>query len=123
MTDQRKSLGRRGEEAALTYLKKNRYKILTRNYQTRLSEIDIIALKKKVIHIIEVKTRMTLSKGYPREAVTRNKQRRIIQGAQLYLQQNQLHDTLVQFDVIEVFLETGAPQINMISNAFEADII
>jgi putative endonuclease len=39
--------GRLGEEKAIEFLKKNGYKILERNYKTKIGEIDIIARKKK----------------------------------------------------------------------------
>ena len=37
-----KSIGREGEDIAASYLKKNKVKILERNYHSRFGEIDII---------------------------------------------------------------------------------
>lgn len=121
MYPDRKTLGRTGEEAAVTFLKNKQYKILARNFRSRQFEIDIVAQRKKTIHFIEVKTRKSLSKGLPREAVTPAKQQKIIYGAQVYLQKNQLYDSSVQFDVIEVYIETERINIQLIDHAFEVN--
>ncbi len=47
--------GKIGEDIAFEYLKSHRYKILKRNFRTRLGEIDIIALDKKTLVFVEVK--------------------------------------------------------------------
>lgn len=47
--------GLAGEERATKFLKKNKYKILVRNFHSKYGEIDIIALKDEILHFIEVK--------------------------------------------------------------------
>ncbi len=47
--------GKVGEDIAFEYLKAQRYKVLKRNFRTRLGEIDIIALDKKTLVFVEVK--------------------------------------------------------------------
>jgi len=50
-------VGQLGENIAIRYLKKNRYKIVDRNYREKWGEIDIIAVSpKKVLVFVEVKT-------------------------------------------------------------------
>ena len=78
--------GKLGEEKAIEFLKKNGYKILERNYKTKIGEIDIIAIKKKKIIFIEVKTRSSYNFGRPEEAVNEKKLRKIESVAQIYLQ-------------------------------------
>ena len=46
MSKERISLGNKGEELAANFLKENGYKIICRNYKTKLGEIDIIAKRK-----------------------------------------------------------------------------
>ena len=41
-----KTIGDIGEEYAVNYLKKHRYKILSRNYRKRFGEIDISRKRK-----------------------------------------------------------------------------
>ena len=52
-----KELGKIGENIAISYLEKNKYDILERNFYCKQGEIDIIAKQKGVIIFIEVKTR------------------------------------------------------------------
>jgi putative endonuclease len=56
--------GRLGEEAAREYLKKEGYKRIAFNYTSFTGEIDIIAVKKKHLAFIEVKTRTDYGYGY-----------------------------------------------------------
>lgn len=60
-----KIFGRIGEDAALGYLKEKGYRIVGMNYNTRHGELDIIALRRKVLVFVEVKTRRNLAYGYP----------------------------------------------------------
>ena len=107
-------IGRSGEEKALTYLKKNRYKILETNYKNALGEIDIICRKRKTIIFVEVKSRTDDYFGRPSEAVNISKQNKIRGVALSYLKYKKKTDSLVRFDVIEV-LENN---INHIENCF-----
>ncbi len=112
------SLGYRGETYASEYLIKKGYEILERNYATKKGEIDIIARKDNEIVFAEVKSRRTLNPEYlPKEAVTFEKQRRIISAALDYIQKENL-DAAFIFDVIEVVGYEGKIYINLIEDAF-----
>ena len=68
------TLGKKGEELAVEYLKKKGYKILeTNKHFSRYCEIDIIALDKNTLVFCEVKTRKTNVCGSPLEAITKSK--------------------------------------------------
>ncbi len=114
-----KQLGRAGEDAAASYLSAHGYTLLERNFRTRQFEIDIVAKHKDTLCFIEVKTRSTLRKGRPREAVLPAKQKKIIMGAQFYLKQHQCLNQRVRFDVVEVLLTDAQPEITIIPNAFQ----
>jgi len=85
-------LGKSGEEAAVNLLKENGYKILMRNYRTRLGEIDIVASDQDTIAFVEVKTRQQDRFGLPQEAISLAKQRKISKVATLFLKENNLLD-------------------------------
>ena len=75
-------VGMYGEKKAAVFLKRNRYKILERNFSAHGKEIDIIAENKDFLIFCEVKTRITndfLIKKYgrPADAVNYYKQRNI----------------------------------------------
>ena len=123
----RKELGDSGEEAASRYLCNRGYEILARKYRTRLGEIDIIARQAApglgpgtaTLVFIEVKTRRSVVCGFPGEAVTYAKQRKIITTAQCYLNWIKQPEALCRFDVMEVYvLPSGVVEYNHIVNAF-----
>ncbi len=114
-------LGKRGEETAVSLLKDNGYKILIRNYKTKLGEIDIIAKDKDVFCFVEVKSRDSLGCGLGKEAVTVKKQRQISKSALLFLKENNLLDKKARFDVVSISNPDLDPESELIKNAFELD--
>ena len=61
----RRITGKRGEAAAIRFLKKRGYSILDTNYHCRSGEIDIVAREKDSIVFVEVKTRTSIEFGLP----------------------------------------------------------
>lgn len=106
----RSELGRLGEDFAAGLLQAEGYRILERNFRCNLGEVDIIAEKDGEIAFVEVKTRRSVRFGYPSEAVTREKQRRIRRSAEYYMQNHVNGAKQVDFQVVEVFCSqiTGA---------------
>src|SRR4030065_448823 len=84
MTMERISKGRLGEDAAATFLTKEGYKIVERNFRCPLGEIDIVAVDKGVLVFVEVKTRSSNKFGLPEEAVNRRKQHQMAKTTQFY---------------------------------------
>ena len=98
-------LGKNGEEIAKKYLEKQGYKILETNKRfSKFCEIDIIALDKKTLVFVEVKTRKTEICGHPLEAITKNKYNNIRQGLLMYLQENKEYKNY-RIDVISILLK------------------
>ena len=115
-----KEIGDIGEEYAVNYLKKHRYKILSRNYRKRFGEIDIIAEKKGTVAFVEVNTRHQNPLTQPFEAVDTNKQKKIYKTSLSYIYENNLNSQY-RFDVCEVFVDRDTLkliQINYYENAF-----
>lgn len=113
-----KITGNAGENLACEYLENNDYQILTRNYNTSFGEIDIIALDAKEIVFIEVKTRTQYMYGMPKEAVNIFKKNHIYNSAKYYLYKNNLLNSSIRFDVIEIYLSKGVNhKITHIKNA------
>lgn len=116
-----KNIGEMGEEYAVKFLNKKKYKILERNYRKRYGEIDIIAENKNYIVFVEVKTRHTDSMTSASDAVNRQKQLKIIKTASLYLAENET-EKFCRFDVCEVYVNAAnlkLVDINYIEAAFE----
>lgn len=70
MLSRQQQFGEKGESIAERHLKKRGYKILEKNYRTKVGEIDIIAKEKNTIVFVEVKTRRSWQFGNPKGAVT-----------------------------------------------------
>ena len=119
MGDERKSLGKAGEDLAERYLKRQGYAIVERNYRCPLGEIDLIALNKRVVVFVEVKTRRVDTSGAPLESVNAVKQRRLKRTALHYLNKHRLHDRDVQFDVVGISLRSDPPAVQHIRHAFD----
>ena len=76
MTLARIESGKSGEKLAVSYLQGEGYKIIERNYRTKLGEIDIIADCKGCVCFVEVRAKNSLSFGAPEETIIKRKQLR-----------------------------------------------
>src|SRR5687768_7165137 len=86
--DPRHLLGRQGERLAAKYLRKNRYRILYRNFRPKHGgEVDLVCRDRaeNILAFIEVKTRRSDEFGRPADAVTREKEELICRGARAWL--------------------------------------
>ena len=111
----KRSLGSEKEKQALEYLLEQKVEILSQNFYFHGGEIDLIAKDGEYVCFIEVKYRKSNRFGVPEEAVTPSKQKKIIQGARVYLYKNRYPtDTPCRFDVISVF----GQDITWIKDAF-----
>lgn len=110
--------GLQGQKAAETFLRSKGYTILERNYRIRSGEIDIIAAQDTYVVFIEVKTRNSLTYGYPCEAVNHKKQQKIINTAHHYIATKICADGDFRFDVVEVLWQNGQTYVKHIMDAF-----
>lgn len=94
-------LGKKGEEEAVRYLIRKGYNVRHRNWHSGKKELDIVAIHKKTLVVIEVKTRRNELYGNPEEAVTEQKIRRIISSTDAYIRQFSI-DLPVRFDIITI---------------------
>ena len=97
-----KITGNIGEAKAYAHLMSLGYEILETNFKTKIGEIDIIAKDENRIVFVEVKARATAKFGYPREALTKQKQYTIKKVAEQYLLKIHKTKSFIRFDVIEV---------------------
>lgn len=112
--------GKLGEDCAAKFLESKGYTIITRNFRIRSAEIDIIAQINDVIVFVEVKARSSTRHGLPVEAVNLRKQRKIIEAASVFLQDDNFCDCACRFDVVEIYLSgEHVEEVNHIENAFE----
>jgi putative endonuclease len=104
------ALGAHGEDLAVRYLQGKGLRVLERNWRCRFGEIDVVARDGETVAFIEVKTRRGLGYGYPIEAVTTQKQRRIRQLAALWREHTGTRGR-ARFDVVSVLLDGWNPPV------------
>jgi len=113
----KRKVGAGKESLAAEYLVKEGYRILKQNFYCKSGEIDIIAQDEGILCFIEVKYRADSGDGYPEEAVTMSKIRRISRSALVYMNMCGLPETTpCRFDVVSVL----GDEIRVIKNAFDA---
>jgi putative endonuclease len=115
MTDARRALGARGEDAVVTWYEQRGYHIVDRNWRCRDGELDLVARRGDVVVFCEVKARSSSAFGAPVEAVTWHKQKRVRHLARLWLMaRHAAAPAGMRFDVASVL----AGRIEIVEDAF-----
>ncbi|SUO95136.1 YraN family protein [Suttonella ornithocola] len=92
--------GQYGEKLAAQYLKKQGLHIVTKNYRTRLGEIDLIAKDKETIVFVEVRLRQAQAPISAAQSITAAKQRKWKAAATQYIQAHYPSFPDCRFDAI-----------------------
>ena len=98
---QNKDTGFLGENIATAHLEGLGFEILERNWRYKHLEIDIIASKDRLLHIVEVKTRTSLHFGFPEQMIHVQKMQ-FLKNAAAHFQYLHPHWKWIQFDVIAI---------------------
>ncbi len=98
-------IGKKAEELAVSYLIKNEYEILERNYFVLGGEIDIIAKKDEGIVFCEVKFTTTQKFSSISEKVPLSKKKKLMKSAKLYLKTKNINpfEVALRFDLLFIF--------------------
>jgi putative endonuclease len=99
-----KALGRRGEDLAHRFLKRQGYTIVARNYRLPGgdAEADLIAWEKDALVFVEVKSRSNAAFGPPERAIGDAKRRHMLRVAREYARKTDTPMDKVRFDVVTV---------------------
>jgi putative endonuclease len=117
-----KILGQKGEKLAAAYLEKNGHKIISRNFRSGRSELDIISEKENILVVSEVKSFHSDPLGAAEFRVNKNKQKQIMQGVYGFLDQNPKYQGYdVRLDVIIVDFSNYPAKIIQHKSAFYDD--
>jgi putative endonuclease len=113
--------GRRGEEDAYFYFRRQGYTIIARNYRSpnHRGELDLVGWDRDVLCFIEVKTRAKRDFMPAEAAVDRHKQRELSLVARDFLRQMP-RSCQWRFDVLAVYYDCGhsRPSFELFQNAF-----
>lgn len=109
----RRNTGTAYEKIAADYLEGQGIHITAMNYRISQGEIDLIGEDQEYVIFIEVKYRKTASYGYPWEAVSIHKQKKICNVARQYCYKNSTKKQ-IRFDIVSICGE----EILWFQNAF-----
>ena len=117
--DPDKAAGRRGEDLAHRFLRKQGYTIVARNYRLASgdAEADLIAREGEDLVIVEVKTRATDEFGPPEQAVNPEKRRHLMRVALEYARKTNTPWEHMRFDIVSIVLREP-PEITLLKAAF-----
>jgi putative endonuclease len=118
-SDPRTSLGRSGEEAALSAYISKGFDLVARNWRCSIGEIDLVVERGGLLVFCEVKTRSGSGFGGGYEAVAWAKQRKLRQLAELFLSTLGRQPERVRFDVASISLTRGGrAEVHVFEDAF-----
>ena len=110
--------GQKSEQRAASFLKKNGYTIIAKNYKWRQGEIDLIANDGDTLVFCEVKARKNKTFGTPLEGITTAKAEKIRKTAEHYMYKNGITNVDCRFDVVTIDESGEGSSIELIRNAF-----
>jgi putative endonuclease len=119
-------LGRKGEDAASRFLRRQGIRVVERNYKNEtgraLGEIDIVARDGDELVFVEVKARTVESNNDmpPESAITPGKLYRLGRIAEAYIRERNETDTPYRFDALSVryYTDGSTPEIRHLRNIF-----
>jgi len=104
----RVDIGIIGEDIAEGYLRASGYEIIGRNLRFGHLEIDILARKARCLAFVEVKTRRGDCFGTAVEAISKEKLRRLLRCAEIYIMKRYSENTSVEYRIDVVAIDIQA---------------
>ncbi len=113
-----RNAGRRGEDLAHRFLRRNGFTIVARNYRLAAgdAEADLIAWEGETLAIVEVKSRASEEYGTPDRAIGEEKRRHLLRVAREYSRKCGVSWERVRLDVVTVIL-SDPPRIALFRRA------
>jgi putative endonuclease len=111
-----KLIGKIGEDLACEILDEKGFEIIERNFLTRFGEIDVIAKDGQTLVFVEVKYRKDEGFGTAAEFVTKEKLKKILKTAEMYINEKDLCEIDYRIDALAIDGSTG--EYELIQNIF-----
>jgi len=117
-----RNAGRRGEDLAHRFLRRNGFTIVARNYRLAAgdAEADLIAWEGDTLVIVEVKSRASEDFGPPGRAIGEEKRRHLLRVAREYSRKCGVEWERVRLDVVTVILSHPA-ELKLFRNALSTE--
>jgi len=101
----KRSKGNFAEQIAVNYLKRMDYKVLERNYQKRIGEIDIVSAQADTIVFVEVKSLTTESILALEQTISALKKHKLIKICQYWLSEHNKSNANWRIDFIGIVVD------------------
>lgn len=123
--EQRKQLGRDGEDFVTKWLEDKKFEIVRRNFFVRGGEIDIIAKKDDLLIFVEVRSwdHQYWENSSPVMTIKKPKMRRIVRAARYFMMKSGIEEykVFIRFDVAGVIRKAGGFEIDYYEAAFDSE--
>lgn len=109
--------GRKAELLAADYLREKGYRIWKSNWRSGKKEVDLVAVYRNELVIVEVKSMEGNQVNLPWEVVGRTKQRNIVLAADAFIRYHRWQGP-TRFDVIAVIYDQHGVKVEHAEDAF-----
>ena len=113
-----KNNGKKAEQFAEAFLKKEGLHFVERNFFCRMGEIDLIFLDNNVYVFVEVRYRTNLQHGSAAESLSTSKLQKVRNSAALWLQKNHKEHHASRFDAILFDAEINRQHLTWLKAVF-----
>ena len=112
-------LGIEAEKKAFSYLKRQGFTLISRNYHSPYGELDLIVENDETLVFVEVRYRKNSHYGSPQDTVDFRKQKKLRATAEYFLQRApKASQKACRFDIVTFTGHLDSNHINWIKNAF-----
>ena len=113
-------IGQIGEELAAKIMRKKGFRVVDTNWKFGNLEMDVIAVSRKEIVFVEVKTRTTsFGSKRPEEYVDELKRRRIAAAANAYIKYHKI-ELVPRFDIIGITMDADTHEVKEVTHLEDA---
>ena len=113
-------IGQKGEELAAKIMREKGFRVVDMNWKFGHLEMDVIAVSRKEIAFVEVKTRTTSYGGKrPEEFVDELKRRRMAAAANAYIKFHKIELT-PRFDIIGITMDATTHEVKEVTHLEDA---
>ena len=113
-------IGQKGEQIACETMRKKGFRVVDTNWKFGHLEMDVIAVNRKQIVFVEVKTRTTAFGGIrPEEYADEPKRRRIAAAANAYIKLHQI-ELVPRFDIIGITMDPNTYEVKELTHLEDA---
>ncbi|HEX5659501.1 MAG TPA: YraN family protein [Polyangiales bacterium] len=118
LTASRAALGVQGEDLVAGHLERQGFAIVGRNLRAGRYELDLLAVRDRLLVICEVRTRASRAQIDPIESIDRKKRERVRKAAAIWLPTSGYEEHELRFDAASVVINASEQTIAYYADAF-----